>query len=281
MAIQAQWYPNNSASPFFNNGYCAGGLIDSHVNFQHKHHQQQQQLSEQHLRELYNGNYGTVQPNLHVYNSKATNCPMFAVQLEKQREEIDQYIKFQNEELRYMLQEHGKQHAVALLKKMESRSLHILREKDEEIAQAVKKKLELEEYLRRLEAENIKWQKVAQEKETMALTLYKTLEEMTEGGYFLNSGVVANDAVSFCDETGEKEDMQEEATTENRVECGGVSEFEQIRGGVMLCKSCHSRSSCFLFLPCRHLSSCKVCNAFLEACPVCTTPKKATIELRL
>lgn len=286
MAIQAQWYPNKSASTFCNNGYCAG-LFDSHVNFQPQkfhHHQQQQQQPEQHLRELYNVSHGTDDPNLDVYNSKAVDRSMFSVQLEKQWEEIDHYIKSQNEELRYMLQERGKQQVVALLRNLESRSVHVLKKKDEEIAQAIKKRLELEEYLRKLEAENKKWQRMAQEKETMALSLYKTLEEMTEGGNFLNNGVVANDAVSFCDETGGKEEMQpEEATIEKRLECGvGVTgEFEQIKSGVMLCKSCHSRSSCFLFLPCRHLSCCKVCNTFLEACPVCTTPKKATIELRL
>jgi len=184
-----------------------------------------------------------------------------------------------------MIGEHGKQQVIALLKKLESRSLNVLREKDEEIAQAIKKRVELEDYLRKLEAENMKWQKVAQEKEIMALSLYKTLEEMTESGNFLNNGVVPNDAVSFCGETGGKEEeMGEEATSEKekkRIECCG--EFEQnTRGrGVMVCKSCHSRSSSFLFLPCRHLSCCKVCNAFLEACPVCRTPKKATIELRL
>lgn len=275
MAIQAQGYPNNSASTFCNNGYCAG-LIDPHVNFQQQKYHHQQQISEQHSRELCNVSHGNVDPNLHVYCSKAVDGSMFSIQLEKQWEEIDQYIKSQNEELRYMLQEHGKQQVIALLRNLESRSNHILKKKDEEIVQAMKKKIELEEYLRKLEAENRKWQRVAQEKETIALSLYKTLEEMTDCGNFLNNGVVANDAVSFCDETeGKKEDMQEEATTEKRVECGdGVSE-------VMLCKSCHSRSLCFLFLPCRHLSCCKVCNTFLEACPVCTTPKKGTIELRL
>ncbi|KAK7404384.1 hypothetical protein VNO78_05247 [Psophocarpus tetragonolobus] len=280
MAIQAHpRYPNNSASPFCNTAYCATGLIDSHTNLQHWYHHQQQQ-QHQHFRELYNVSQGAVDPNLHIYNSKAFNCPMFAVELEKKWEEIDQYIKSEDDKLRYMIREHGKQQVIALLKKLESRSVDILKEKDEEIAQATKRRVELEEYLRKLEAENIKWQRVAQEKETMALSLYKTLEEMKESGYLQKNGVMANDAVSCC---GGKEEMEEEASGEGekRIEC--EFEFEQKRrgGGVMVCKSCHSRSSSFLFLPCRHLSSCKVCNSFLEACPVCTTPKKATIELRL
>ncbi|KAL9296340.1 hypothetical protein ACSQ67_022236 [Phaseolus vulgaris] len=283
MAIQAQWYPNNSASPFWNNGHCAAaGFMDSGISFQHKH-QQQQQLAEQHLGELCNGTQGTVDPNIRACSSEVLNSPMFAIQFEKQWEEIDQYIKSEDEKLRYMIKEHGKQQVIALLKKLETRSVHVLRGKDEEIAQAMKRRVELEEYLRRLEAENSRWQRLAQEKENMALSLYKTLEEMTESGNFLNNGAVANDAVSCCGETGGIEETEEEAMAEKGLECGGVNELEQItrRGGVMLCKSCHSRSSCFLFLPCRHLSSCKVCNTFLEACPVCSTPKKATIELRL
>ncbi|KAK7264205.1 hypothetical protein RJT34_31810 [Clitoria ternatea] len=274
MAIQAQLYPSNSASPFWNNnnGYCASGLVDPHFNSQQKHHLQQQQQSQ----ELYNGWRGAVDPNIHVHNPKALNSPTFALMLEKQWEETDRYINFQNEKLRYTLQEHWKQQVTALLKKAESRSLYVLAEKDKEIAQAAKRRVELEEYLRKLEAENREWQRVAKEKETMALTLYKTLEEMREGGYCTN-GVVANDAVSFCDETRRNE---EEATAENNVaECGGkrVGELEQITG-VMVCKSCNSRRSCYLFLPCRHLSCCQVCNAFLDACPICRMPKKATIE---
>ncbi|XP_027356417.1 probable BOI-related E3 ubiquitin-protein ligase 3 [Abrus precatorius] len=260
MAIQAQLYPNNLVSSFCNNGYYVGP-VDSQFNSQQKHH----------LSEFYNRRDGPVDPNLHVSDSKALNSPIIAIQLEKQWEETDQYIRFQNEKLRYELQEQGKQHVASLLKKLESRSLHILREKDEEIAKAARKRLELEEYLRNLEAENRKWQRVAQEKETMALALYKTLEDMREGGYCSNNGVVANDAESFCDETGGSHGIEEK----NK---GGVNKFEQITRGVMLCKSCHSRESCYLFLPCRHLASCKVCNAFLEACPVCRTPKKASVE---
>ena len=167
----------------------------------------------------------------------------------------------QNAKLRLMLQEQGRQQVAALLRKLESRSLSMLREKDQEIAQAAKKRVELEDYLRKLEAENQAWQRVAQENEAVALSLHKTLEEMKErASYGFN-----NDAESCCDE--------EEGTGEN-----GEGEFEQITREMMLCKSCHSRASCFLFLPCRHLSSCKACDAFLEACPVCGVPKRGSIE---
>jgi len=94
MAIQAQWYPNDSASPFWNNGHYAAGFMDSSITFQHKHlhHQQQQNLVEQHLGELCNGSPGIVDPNIHACSSKVLNSPAFAIH-EKQWEEIDQYIK--------------------------------------------------------------------------------------------------------------------------------------------------------------------------------------------
>uniref|UniRef100_A0A2P2Q3U0 RING-type domain-containing protein n=1 Tax=Rhizophora mucronata TaxID=61149 RepID=A0A2P2Q3U0_RHIMU len=46
----------------------------------------------------------------------------------------------------------------------------------------------------------------------------------------------------------------------------------------MLCKGCNSRNSCVLFIPCRHLCSCKACEPFLDSCPVCQTAREATIE---
>lgn len=107
----------------------------------------------------------------------------------------------------------------------------------------------------------------------MALSLYKTLEEEKE------KVVVVNDAESFC--CGENEGIRrEEAIEENWLRCGGVGDSNRqiTREVVMICKRCHSRRSCFLFLPCRHLSSCKDCEAFLEACPICGMPKKGSVE---
>ncbi|XP_061342160.1 probable BOI-related E3 ubiquitin-protein ligase 3 [Gastrolobium bilobum] len=258
MAIQAHMYPSNVSSSFYNNGYCNVGLLESQFNSQQKHDQQQQQQLEEPLQQLHNESWlRQVDSNLLVYDSKALNSPSFVVQLEKQWEEIDQYIRFQNEKLRFMLQEQHKQQVAALLKIVESRSLYILKQKDEEIEQVARKMAELEDFLRRLEMENKEWKKVAQEKEAMVSWLNKTLEEMRER--------VANDAESCCDERSGKE-LEEE----------GIAEYSGAQ--VMLCKSCHSRRSCFLFLPCRHLCSCKACDAFLEACPVCRMPKKASIE---
>ncbi|KAI9127653.1 hypothetical protein K1719_000646 [Acacia pycnantha] len=67
----------------------------------------------------------------------------------------------------------------------------MLRQKDEEIAQAAKKRMELEEFLSRLEEENKAWCKEAQEKEAITLSLHNTLEQV-------KNGVAAEDARSCC-----------------------------------------------------------------------------------
>lgn len=125
--------------------------------------------------------------------------------------------------------------------------------------------MELEDFLRKLEAENQAWQRVAQENEAMVVSLNNTLEQYRERvSCCLING--ADDAESCCDNREEEE-----------AESDGV-DYEQIRMKMKVCKSCNSRSSCVLFLPCRHLCSCKACEAVLDCCPVCRTPKKASIE---
>ncbi|KAJ7967153.1 E3 ubiquitin-protein ligase BOI [Quillaja saponaria] len=203
---------------------------------------------------------------------------IMAVQVEKQRQEIDHYIRLQNEKLRIMLQEEMKQQIATLLKRIEPKAVLLLTQKDEEIAQAEKRRLDLEECFRKLEAESQAWRRVAQEKGATVVSLNHTLELMRERAYsYFNNG--AEDAESCCDENLVDREV-EEGTGENRRGCDGVGvgDVEQRKRKLMVCKGCNSRSSSVMFLPCRHLCSCKACEGFLEACPVCRTAKKGSIE---
>lgn len=293
MAIQAQLCSENlgfnscgSQDWIMDNG--CGGFNGFSFNLQQKQQLQQQQQHVQHLQYQQQRNQNQ---NLFLddsflastlkNNTDATdNChshdlPMLysqgiASQFEKQRQEIDQYIRLQNERLRLVLQEQRKQQLAQLLKKIESKTLILLRQKDEEIAQAAKRTMELEDFLGRLEAENHAWQRVAQENEAMVVSLNNTLEHIKETAppCVFNSG--ADDAESCCD----NDDGEQEGAGENR---GGLCEVEQ-RNMMMVCKGCYCRSSCMLFLPCRHLCSCKACEGLLDSCPICRTAKKASIE---
>lgn len=190
----------------------------------------------------------------------------------------------QNERLRLVLQEQRKQQLAVVLKRIESKTLFLLRQKDEEIAQAANRTMELEDFLKRLEAENQAWQRVAQENEATVVSLNNALEQVKERapfGFFNND---AEDAESCCDVNMEKdEELLQEVVQEETEENRGVLEVCELERQrklmmMMVCKGCNSRSSCMLFLPCRHLCSCEACEPLLDRCPVCTKAKKASIE---
>ncbi|KAL5995687.1 hypothetical protein ACLOJK_041804 [Asimina triloba] len=228
------------------------------------HHQLQQQR-----------NYSLAYDSQTAYLPPAQTPPMsfsqsLAVHVERQRQEIDRFIALQNERLRVALQEQRKQQLIALMRRVEARTMVLLRQKEEDIAKACRKTEELEEYLRRIEAENQTWQRIARENEAMVLSLNNTLEQMMRENLCLFSGG-AEDAESCCDFSGES------SPSIKREEEGAGG--EDGRRKKMACKACNSRDSCVLILPCRHLCSCKHCETSLDSCPVCKSVKKASIEV--
>ncbi|KAJ7978625.1 E3 ubiquitin-protein ligase BOI [Quillaja saponaria] len=252
-----------------------GVFNPSCFNLQQKHQQLQQLQNQQQRNQNMAFDNSILVSNLKAINNNHQSISysqIMAAQVEKQRLEIDHYIRLQNERLRIMLQEQKKQQLMAMMQKIESKAVLLLRQKDEEIAQARKRMLELEDFYRKLEAENQAWQRVAEENEATVMFLNHTLEQMRERACCFNNG--EEDAESCCNENRGDIEVEEE-TWEAKV-----GDFEKQRKGkiMMVCKGCNSRSSCILFLPCRHLCSCKACEAFLEACPVCKTAKKASIE---
>ncbi|OMO92746.1 hypothetical protein COLO4_17340 [Corchorus olitorius] len=283
MAIQAQLYSENIGFPlcgsqdWIDNGcggafnqFCFGGLQQKPSLQQLQQLQQFQQLQNQQQTLLAASSFKN-----NDNNNNRDSVMSSSNLVEKQRHDIDQFIRSQNERLGLLLQEQRKQLVAVLVKKIESKASVLLRQKDEEIAKATNKTMELEILLRKLEFESQAWQRVAQENEAMVMSLNNTLEQLREqASCCFNNGV--DDAESCCEVNGE-EGIE---TEENR---GGFTGhvFEQGQETTvksMVCKCCNSRSSCVLFLPCRHLCSCKDCEAFLDSCPICRTPKKAIIE---
>ncbi|XP_022763046.1 probable BOI-related E3 ubiquitin-protein ligase 3 [Durio zibethinus] len=299
MAIQAQLYSDNIGFPlsgsqdWIENG-CGGvgGFNQFCFSLQQKSQLQQlqqqqqfQQLQNQQPRNqsLYFDNSLVPSPLKNNNNSNNRESMMYCQstvsQVENQRHEIDQFITSQNERLRLLLQEQRKQQAAVMVNKIESKASLLLRQKDEEIAKATNKTMELQNLLKKLEMENQAWQIVAQENEAMVLSLNNAIEQLRErASSCFNNGV--DDAESCCEVN--REGME---TEENRGFAGLVADQGQEQDEerprkmmTMVCKCCNSRSSCVLFLPCRHLCSCKDCAAFLDSCPVCRTAKKACIE---
>ncbi|KAF7810778.1 putative BOI-related E3 ubiquitin-protein ligase 3 [Senna tora] len=228
MAIQAHLYSNNLGFPLdlmIENGHGHGnaGFAQSCFNSPQKQQRNQNNMLVDNTNLLFSSSPSS--------NSMPISQAL-ALQFEKQSQDIDRYIKLQNEKLRMMLEEQRKQQVVALVKRVESETIFLMRQKEEEIAQARKKKVELEEFVRRLEQENEAWKKVAQEKEAMVLSLHNTLEQMKERGAYNNNNkngvvVVTDDAGSCCNE--------EEREVRN---CGGEEERKK-----MGCKRCFTSIS--------------------------------------
>ncbi|XP_042507522.1 probable BOI-related E3 ubiquitin-protein ligase 3 [Macadamia integrifolia] len=279
MAVQAQQYPENLGFPIcglqeWMESCGGGGFHDLYLNPQQQ--EQMQQLQNFNLQRNYNLGF---QNNSPVVSSSSNgnlvsmaSSESLAAQIDKQALEIDRFILLQNERLRSALQEQRKQQMAILLKKIESKTLTLLKRKDEDIAIAAKRRMELEECLRKIEMENQAWQRVAKESEAMVVALNNTLEQVKENACcFPSAG--AEDAESCCDVSPEY--YREEKEREARYN----EEQEPMRK--MACKGCNSRTSCVLFLPCRHLCACKSCEAFLDSCPVCNSLKKASMEVFL
>lgn len=175
----------------------------------------------------------------------------------------------QNEKLRFALQEQRKRQLAALLSNFESRTSSLIRQKEEHLSQARKRAMELQDCLRKAEMETETWQKVAKANETMVMELNNTLEQVKERMVLCSSE--ADDAESFC---GSCDEQQLQQVLSEKA--GGIN--KKLGLG---CKSCNARRSCVLFLPCRHLCSCKFCEAFLDSCPVCKSTKEASMEVFL
>ncbi|XWS67731.1 hypothetical protein CRYUN_Cryun04dG0030600 [Craigia yunnanensis] len=301
MAIQAQLYSDNIGFPlcgsqdWIDNG-CGGGVFNQFCfSLQQKSqlHQLQQQQQLQQLQNQQQRNQSLYFDNSLVPSSLKNNNndissresmmygQTLVSQVEKQRHEIDQFIRSQNERLRLLLQEQRKQQVALLVKKIEPKASILLRQKDEEIVKATNKTMELQILLKKLEMENQAWQRVAQENEAMVVSLNNTLELLREqASCCFNNGV--DDAESCCEVNREGMEAEENrgfAFAGHVADHGQEQDEERTRKmTTMVCKCCNSRNSCVLFLPCRHLCSCKDCATFLDSCPVCRTAKKASIE---
>ncbi|KAK4724566.1 hypothetical protein R3W88_027345 [Solanum pinnatisectum] len=265
MAIQAHLYSENLE---FSLGSLQDLMDDNACGFNQFcfNPQPEQQQQQPYLLQIQQQQFQILNQKSNIQNlMNSSNSTMFphslASQFEKQRVEIDQFISLQNERLKLALQEQRKQQVELILRNYKSKTHLLLKQKDEEIMKACNRSKELEDFLRRIEMENQTWQRIANENEAIVVSLNNTIEQLRENACFQSTNV--GDAESCCDVQpieGKVQSSQQEQTIK------------------MMCKRCNSSKSCMVFLPCRHLSSCKDCETCLHSCPLCNMVKKATIE---
>ncbi|KAL9238406.1 hypothetical protein vseg_012832 [Gypsophila vaccaria] len=299
-------YPNyfftaNNNNDDNNNNLVYNGCVSnefSYNNLQHKllqqQHQQLQQQQQQYLlRRNLCGNNNNNNNNGFVFlqptkkQKRATNATTTTTatttsttttesdnymslneQFEKQGHEIDRFIVLQNERLKLALQQQSKRQFGLIYKNFEQKTAELLKQKDNELANATKKTFELQEIVTKLDVENQTWQGIASQNEAMVFSLNNTLEQLQQqqqqrqqqqrqqGGLSsTTSNNVVDDAESCCDDNVSKKNV-----------------------GSSMCKVCKSRKGSVVVLPCKHMCCCKVCDEFIVACPLCNSPKLSSIQ---
>ncbi|KAK7346797.1 hypothetical protein VNO80_21320 [Phaseolus coccineus] len=226
-------------------------------------HQQQQQRLQLHQ------NQSQQQLLLHASHSSAFSSLLsqgLASQIKQQRDEIDQFLQAQGEQLRRALAEKRQKHYNALLGAAEEAVARRLREKEAEVEKATRKNAELEARAAQLSVEAQVWQAKARAQEATAASLQAQLQQtMCQGGEEVAAGV-------SCAVEGQAEDAESAHIDPERV----VLAVARPK-----CRGCTKRVASIVVLPCRHLCICTECDAHFRACPVCLTPKNSTVEVFL
>nr|DAD47602.1 TPA_asm: hypothetical protein HUJ06_017539 [Nelumbo nucifera] len=141
---------------------------------QHQHHQQQQQPHPQQQQQ------SLVLPSS-IISSFLTKD--LAAQLKQQRDEIDQFLQAQGDQLRRTLAERRQRHYRALLGAVEESAARRLREKDAEVEKAARRHAELEERVAQLRVEAQVWQAKVRQQEATAASLQAQIQQaMMSGG---------------------------------------------------------------------------------------------------
>ncbi|XP_065847605.1 probable BOI-related E3 ubiquitin-protein ligase 2 [Euphorbia lathyris] len=251
MAVQAQFITGFQDSLGFD--------VDSFAfDFQQSHHQNVYFL--QQIAPFEHCNRGTQASSSSTSSSSLSNLDSFLPQffdsqhleMQRQNQELDCFLQSQTEKLKCGLQELTRQHMGYLVRKVESEAMYLMKQKEEDLTQARNKSMALESCIRKTQKEIECLQVMAKQNEAMAINLSKKIEQLS----------TENIPDS---ESGSNWQRNEEEEAE--------------RAKKIVCKGCNYRASSLILLPCRHLCSCKTCEAFFISCPVCQSFKEGSIEV--
>ncbi|ESR53366.1 RING-type domain-containing protein [Citrus sinensis] len=224
------------------------------------HHHQQQQQQQQNIM--------CQSPSLLSFLSDDLASP-----IKRQRDELDQFLQAQGEQLRRALAEKRQRHYRALLGAAEESIARLLREKEAEVEKATRRNAELEARAAQLSVEAQVWQAKARAQEATAASLQAQLQQAIMSG----AGCGAQDSRRGDDGlmcTGEvAEDAESAYVDPDRVVSVPVSG--------PACKGCRKRVASVVLLPCRHLCVCTECDRVVQACPLCFNVRDSSVEVFL
>ncbi|KAH0749107.1 hypothetical protein KY290_028339 [Solanum tuberosum] len=230
---------------------------------QHQQHQLHQQYQKQQ------------QQNQHSLSPQSSQSSAFysiftediSTIIKQHRDEIEQFLHVQREQLRRTLEDKRRTHYRALIGTAEESMARQLKEKEAEVGKAVRRNAELEARAAQLSAEAQAWQARARAEEFTAATLQAQLQQAMMNGGGCNANLPDGDIAG----AGEAEDAESAYIDPDRVvESTGPS-----------CKACRKRAASVVLLPCRHLCVCTDCDAVVQACPLCLSIRSSSVEVFL
>lgn len=245
------------------NGVVSTGLRlafgdQSHQNQRHQQHQLQQQLQPQ----------PQPQPQQSVLSALLSDD--LATQIKQQRDELDQFLQAQGEQLRRTLAEKRQRHYRSLLSAAEEAAARRLNERTAEVERAARRNKELEAKVAQLSREAHAWQAKVRAQEAAAATLQAQLQQaiLRAGG----GGSVDHRRDVGGGEGGNQADDAESAYVD-------PERVAEPAAGVLVCRACGNRVASVVLLPCRHLCLCTDCNGVVQACPLCFSVRKTSVEV--
>ncbi|CAH2067867.1 unnamed protein product [Thlaspi arvense] len=205
--------------------------------------------------------------------------------INQQQHEIDRFVSLHMERVKFEIQEKRKRQARTIMEAIEHGLVKRLRVKEEERERIGKINHTLEERVKSLSIENQIWRDLAQTNEATANNLRTNLEQVLAqvkdlrsvpgaGLDDVNANANANaedDAQSCCGSSSGEE------TVRRRVATGAHDKATIGR----MCRNCGEGESCVLLLPCRHLCLCGVCGSSVHTCPICRSPKNASVHVNM
>ncbi|KAE8731956.1 hypothetical protein F3Y22_tig00002338pilonHSYRG00215 [Hibiscus syriacus] len=224
--------------------------VDQQQSQNHSDPQQQQQLS---LISNFSTLFSIVSDNL-------------GSQIKRQREELDQFLLAQGEELRRALAEKRQRHYRALLGAAEESVARRLREKEAEVEKVKRRNTELEAHAAQISLEAQVWQAKARAQEASAVSLEAQLQQ----------AIMSRGAVVVHDSRRRDEGLNCTGGVE-----GTAEDPDRVVPSGSACKACRICVASVVLLPCRHLCLCIECDRVAQACPLCLTVRKSSVEVFL
>uniref|UniRef100_A0A2N9IRA0 RING-type domain-containing protein n=1 Tax=Fagus sylvatica TaxID=28930 RepID=A0A2N9IRA0_FAGSY len=200
-------------------------------------------------------------------------------ELDRQKEEFDQYIKIQEEHLSKGVRDMKQRHMASFLAAIEKGVGKKMREKDIEIDNMNRKNRELVEKIKQVAMEAQNWHYRAKYNESIVNVLKSNLQQAISQGAaeqgkegFGDSEV--DDAASYIDPNNYLSIIPGGSSKSISRNYLGLKEH-------MTCRACKAREVSILLMPCRHFCLCKECDGLIGVCPVCQLMKTGSLEVYL